>query len=569
MKESRLERIPLPFLRWRGFTIRMFLIALLPVLIVILAIVFLSQYLHLREMRIMVGDRNLRSVRLAADNIAGDLREKQRILLLYEKSTAQTRAELDLAAYFDGGAALYDRSTNQFEPLTAGFFLNNSFADESAQSWPSLADGWAAEADLLLSTLGAQTVLAVPGLAGEEDVYLLGLFDTQTFLRGSLAHLMQAANVSVWIEDGDSRVLYQATTGAVDKNAPPLEPAAQDGHVMEGVQILPAQQGNLVLSYAPVSGTDWQIVYAETWGNITSSLINTTFYTPLILIPLLVIAALALWFGARQIVIPLQKLQRQSLRLGKGDFAEIENPVGGIEEIQNLQQQLVLVSRELQLAQGNLHQYIGSLTAGVENERQNLARELHDDTLQSLITLQQRVQMAEMQRQQTELGEPLDLAELKNVIQHSIQNMRRLLRGLRPAYLDDFGLISALKILVEETDSAQPVQIRLSVQGEERRLPAHVELALYRITQEALSNVLRHAQAQQAEVSFVFDKARVTSEIKDDGLGFAAPQQLDSFASGGHFGLLGMSERADLVGAKLEIISSSGQGTTVRVVCEV
>jgi signal transduction histidine kinase len=310
-------------------------------------------------------------------------------------------------------------------------------------------------------------------------------------------------------------------------------------------------------------------VYAETWGNITSSLINTTFYTPLILIPLLVIAALALWFGARQIVIPLQKLQRQSLRLGKGDFAEIENPVGGIEEIQNLQQQLVLVSRELQLAQGNLHQYIGSLTAGVENERQNLARELHDDTLQSLITLQQRVQMAEMQRQQTELGEPLDLAELKNVIQHSIQNMRRLLRGLRPAYLDDFGLISALKILVEETDSAQPVQIRLSVQGEERRLPAHVELALYRITQEALSNVLRHAQAQQAEVSFVFDKARVTSEIKDDGLGFAAPQQLDSFASGGHFGLLGMSERADLVGAKLEIISSSGQGTTVRVVCEV
>jgi len=561
MKAPRLGRIPIPFFRWRGFTVRFFLIAILPVLVIILVIVFLSQYLHLREMRMMVGDRNLRSVRLAADNIANQLQDKREILLLYEKSTFQNLEKLENSAYFDQGIAIFDANTNQFQPITSTFFLE-SIDPEIVQAWQSLGAGTISEPFSITTGEGSLTMIAIPG---RNKKFIVGSFNTQKFLKDSVENLMAAASVSIWIKE-PHQVLYAATTTASIGENPPFELDSQDfSHVSDGIRILPAKNGDLVISYSPIAGTDWLMIYEETWGSVVSPLINTTFYMPLILIPLFVIAVIALWFGARQIVIPLQKLQQQSLQLGRGDFAAIEDPVGGIEEIRNLQQQLIQVSQELQLVQGNLHQYIGALTAGVENERQNLARELHDDTLQSLIALQQRVQMSELKQQQAGIENYTDLVELKVLVQKSIQNLRRLVRGLRPAYLDDFGLVSAVKILIEEMRTSQNMQIEIEVNGQEQRLPADVELAFYRITQEALSNVFRHASASQAVVRFQFSDPQIVVEIQDDGQGFKVPDQMDAFASSGHYGLLGMSERVDLVGAEMIIKSEPGQGTLVRV----
>ncbi|MHB8133099.1 MAG: sensor histidine kinase [Anaerolineaceae bacterium] len=561
MKESGLGRIPLPFFRWRGFTIRIFLITILPVLVIILAIVFLSQYLHLREMRMMVGDRNLRSVRLAADNIANQLQDKREILLLYEKTTSQNPKYLDIEPYFDRGIAIFDISTNHFQPITSTFPLE-SVDPDTVRTWQSMPVDTIS--DPISISIGKES-LAIIAVPGPDEKIFVGAFDPQKFLKNSVENLMAAASVSIWIKD-PHQILYAATTTAyISENPPNILDNQDSSQFPDGIRILPAKNGDLVISYTPIDGTDWLIIYEETWGSVASPLINTTFYMPLILIPLFVIAVIALWFGARQIVIPLQKLQQQSLQLGRGDFAAIQETVGGIEEIQNLQQQLIQVSQELQLVQGNLHQYIGALTAGVENERQNLARELHDDTLQSLIALQQRVQMSELQQQQKGIENHPDLVELKGLVQKSIQNLRRLVRGLRPAYLDDFGLVSAVKILVEEMRSGQNILIELEVQGQEQRLPETVELAFYRITQEALSNVIRHSNARQAVVLFSFSDPLVVIEIKDDGGGFNIPDQMDAFAPSGHYGLLGMSERADLVGAELVISSIPGKGTSVRV----
>ncbi len=133
--------IPLPYLKWRGFTIRIFLFTIIPVLVVILAIVFFSQYLHLREMRMMVGDRNLRSIRLAADNIAHQLQEKHDFLLLYEKSASITDQLVDFTTYFDLGISVFDLSTNQVLPITTQFVLPH--IDEAMiQAWKSLAGAY-------------------------------------------------------------------------------------------------------------------------------------------------------------------------------------------------------------------------------------------------------------------------------------------------------------------------------------------------------------------------------------------------------------------------------------------
>ncbi|MCE1254309.1 MAG: histidine kinase, partial [Anaerolineae bacterium] len=102
------------------------------------------------------------------------------------------------------------------------------------------------------------------------------------------------------------------------------------------------------------------------------------------------LAVIALWFGARRIVQPLQTLEKKASELAQGNFASIHQPVGGIKEIRNLQYELIEMADNLKSARQSLHYYIGAITNSVENERRSLARELHDDTIQSLIALKQR-----------------------------------------------------------------------------------------------------------------------------------------------------------------------------------
>jgi signal transduction histidine kinase len=145
-----------------------------------------------------------------------------------------------------------------------------------------------------------------------------------------------------------------------------------------------------------------------------------------------------------------------------------------------------------------------------------------------------------------------------------VENLRRLTRALRPIYLEDLGLVTALEMLARETSQANHPSIDFQQTGKERRLSREVELALYRIAQEALNNVVRHASAKHATVSIRFEK-EVSLEVRDDGIGFVVPKSPTDFAPNGHFGLLGIRERADLIGAKLEVQSETGQGTRLSV----
>jgi signal transduction histidine kinase len=301
----------------------------------------------------------------------------------------------------------------------------------------------------------------------------------------------------------------------------------------------------------------------NTWQTATDPVLELTLVAPLALIAPLLFALAALWFGARQIVQPLQKLEAKAAAVASGDFDTIKEPVGGISAVQHLQTELAAMARKVQASQEGLRDYIGAITSAQEDERLRLARELHDETIQELIALKQRVQLA--RKAVGDQAAAQSLGELESLAEGSIENLRRLTRALRPIYLEDLGLVPALEMLARETSQPGALEIDFQRTGAERRLSGEAELALYRIAQQGLNNVLRHAQARRAVLQITFLDNETRLEVGDDGIGFDVPRSPTDFAPGGHFGLLGMRERADLIGAHLEVASETGRGTRLSV----
>jgi len=221
---------------------------------------------------------------------------------------------------------------------------------------------------------------------------------------------------------------------------------------------------------------------------------------------------------------------------------------------------LAEMARKVQSAQEGLHDYIGAITSAQEEERLRLARELHDETIQAVIALKQRVQLAE--KLVKDQNGKRSLQELEDLAEQTVENLRRIIRALRPIYLEDLGLVTALEMLARET---KPLQVDFSRTGPEQRLERDIELALYRIAQEALSNVVRHAKASSATLDIGFSEKEIKLEISDDGVGFVVPASPTDFAPSGHFGLLGMRERSELIGGKFEVKSEAGVGTQLSV----
>jgi signal transduction histidine kinase len=194
---------------------------------------------------------------------------------------------------------------------------------------------------------------------------------------------------------------------------------------------------------------------------------------------------------------------------------------------------------------------------GQELERRRLARELHDETGQALTSI--LLGLSSLERMDSkDVGEAV--GNLRDLVVQTLQDVRRLAVELRPTALDDFGLAAALERLAngfaEQTGATVELESRL---GEER-LPADVETVLYRIVQEALTNVVKHAQADRVSIVLQRKDEKVIAVIEDDGRGFSTAERED-----GGLGLVGMTERVELVNGRLQIESAEGAGTTLVV----
>ena len=194
---------------------------------------------------------------------------------------------------------------------------------------------------------------------------------------------------------------------------------------------------------------------------------------------------------------------------------------------------------------------------GQEQERRRLSRELHDETGQALTSILLGLKSIE-DAQGTERF-PAALADLRELAVATLQDVRRLAVELRPKALDDFGLVAALERLTTTFSEQTGIAAHLESQLPDARLPSEVETVLYRVVQEALTNVVKHARAQNVSVLLHARPGKVAVVIEDDGRGIAKGD-----GSGDGIGLLGMRERVALVGGRLEL-ESSGNGTTIVV----
>jgi signal transduction histidine kinase len=219
---------------------------------------------------------------------------------------------------------------------------------------------------------------------------------------------------------------------------------------------------------------------------------------------------------------------------------------------------------ELHKSEARLRFYLGQIIRAQEDERKRIARELHDDTAQSLVAFSRRLDALDTLREQLPAPALQHLEELRGLADNTLQGVRRFSQDLRPPVLDDLGLLPALEWLTADL-MREETRAELKVLGESPGLSPEVELVLFRIVQEALRNVKKHAQASKVLVKVEFGDARVRITVRDDGQGFAMPEAVDSLSDEGKFGLIGMQERAQLVGGTLSVQSELGQGTTVLV----
>ena len=204
--------------------------------------------------------------------------------------------------------------------------------------------------------------------------------------------------------------------------------------------------------------------------------------------------------------------------------------------------------------------------AAQEGERQRIARELHDATGQSLNAMLFGLKAAETALT-SDLGQARSIIErLKSAASDTVRELQGIIYDLRPSLLDDLGLLPALRWYAETRLEENGIRVAWHVTGVERRLPAEVETALFRIAQEAMTNIVKYARAHQVQIEFTFKARQVALQISDDGQGFDLQGVLAGRLQDGRgLGLLGMRERAELLGGRLEVQTEAGRGTRIRV----
>ena len=218
-----------------------------------------------------------------------------------------------------------------------------------------------------------------------------------------------------------------------------------------------------------------------------------------------------------------------------------------------------------QRMQDSLRYYLSQITKVQEEERKRIARDLHDDASQVLYALSRQVDNFTRDNTDLTANTASFLKELRQQLNNTLEGIRRFTQELRPPMLDDLGLLATLRWQVGEFERRSGTKASLLAVGDERRFSAEAELLTFRIVQEALRNVERHAQASEVEIEIKFGAGKTIISVIDNGKGFDLEGSLADLPRAGKLGLAGMEERAHLLSGNMKIVSQPGKGTRVMI----
>ncbi len=372
-----------------------------------------------------------------------------------------------------------------------------------------------------------------------------------------------------FILDARGNVLYHAFGDVF-----PAGPAAANNITLDSqtqIMVLATDNGSVWDVATPIFYGQAGIVRIGVGDEQKKALLGATLREQLLVTGGVEIAGLALAFLLGSFISVQIKVLVQAARIVTGGNIGHQVKIYSHDDLGRLAQvfntistDLACIKEKLEQREAVRRQLLVKLITAQEEERLRVARELHDNLGGSLASLGYGLQSVS-------LALDADQESIKSFLHNlyeenlSVQNeLRATIYALRPSVLDDLGLIPALRSYVEHCVTTNGIEVDFNIEGETRRLPSEIETALFRITQEALNNTLRHAAAHKVQVYAKFDAGGVDLTITDDGLGFDA-SEMRAKPEGRAFGLIGMHERAELLDGRLDVVSKPGQGCRIRV----
>jgi signal transduction histidine kinase len=371
-----------------------------------------------------------------------------------------------------------------------------------------------------------------------------------------------------YLVDDTGIVIYHPDTGRIGadwRGADPAElPAWSFGQQAAGAAYRASRREPAMLVTATgIPGASWGLIVEEPWAAVQAAIVPYQWAAGGLLALGAALALAALIVSVNRVTRPLAALIAEGQAVAAGQpFRPLA--LQGPADLRTLLRVVNQMVARLAEQQASLQRYAQDVLRGQEEERLRLSRDLHDETVQDLVALTQRVELCGDLLEEDPAAAGGELRELRSLAYHTLDGVRRLSRDLRPFVLEDLGLAASLQTLCRELGQTLPAaRIGCEIVGREARLPPELELAAYRVAQEALNNVRRHApSATRVNVALFYEEWGIQLMVEDDGPGFQLADR-EAAARDGHLGLIGMVERARLFGGEAQIASQPGEGTTV------
>ncbi len=358
-----------------------------------------------------------------------------------------------------------------------------------------------------------------------------------------------------------------------------------------------------VLAFAPLERAQWGITVRQSEHEVFAAtrLLQSRIFELMVL--MLGGALVLVYFTTRTVITPIQALTAATRRMGAAD---LDTPIAvhgqdevavlaqsfdemrvrlkqSADEIQALNRELdarvqertaayeaaardnARLYRELQRKEQSRGELLHRVISAQEEERKRIARELHDEMSQDLTALRVGLDTIQLSLPQDVEKAWARLRSCSAIADSLLQGVHRLIADLRPSLLDDLGLVPAISWYGEQRLKPLGIHLELEAKGMKARLPPSVETALFRIVQESITNVVRHAKATTVSVHLVRDASRVTLQVADNGRGFEPQEFQSAHPQGQGLGLRGMQERTSTLGGEFQLQTEPGKGTIISV----